>query len=252
MQPPDCEECYCDSCEPPDCDCYDCDYGCGDCPFHHQAEQCEDCDCWDCDEDSCGGCPCENCPYANQQEEDEDSEEGEEQENGDEKDSGFNGYQTILRCLIGAGVLLLVGYGVYRIMKSIGNYKPGDTITDDDIRQMDPDDYTDDGTDDYAGGDETIEEPDSEHASQRSDSGHGSHERGSEGMGYGRINKCPDCWGNADPLGIWGDGKCSECHGSGKNPSILDEVTESLTGAETDCFNCGGSGQCPTCHGKGE
>lgn len=66
------------------------------------------------------------------------------------------------------------------------------------------------------------------------------------------MAKCPDCNGTSDLMGLFGDGKCSVCQGSGKNPSVLDEMVEGFTGAETNCYNCKTSGVCPTCHGSGE
>jgi len=66
------------------------------------------------------------------------------------------------------------------------------------------------------------------------------------------MAKCPDCYSTSDLVGLFGDGKCSVCHGSGKNPSVLDEMAEGLTGVETECYNCVGSGECPTCRGSGE
>lgn len=62
------------------------------------------------------------------------------------------------------------------------------------------------------------------------------------------MSKCPDC----DSVRILsfpqiGDGKCSVCHGSGKDcwPDII-------PGQDHTCTNCGGSGICPTCGGEGE
>jgi len=61
--------------------------------------------------------------------------------------------------------------------------------------------------------------------------------------------RCPDCDGVADILSIYGNGKCSYCHGSGDDHSILDEITETDS---PRCYKCGGSGTCQTCHGSGE
>jgi len=40
-----------------------------------------------------------------------------------------------------------------------------------------------------------------------------------------------------------GDGKCSECGGTGMNPHLNED--------EAKCRNCSGSGGCPECEGTG-
>lgn len=66
------------------------------------------------------------------------------------------------------------------------------------------------------------------------------------------MAKCPDCNGTSDLMGLIGDGVCSVCGGSGKNPSVVDEMIEGYTGTETPCDACGTSGTCQTCQGSGE
>ncbi len=58
-----------------------------------------------------------------------------------------------------------------------------------------------------------------------------------------KRRKCPDCDGDAtfDPQET-GDGVCSECHGSGWNPDLLEN---------DKCPACGGKKNCQTCRGKG-
>lgn len=65
------------------------------------------------------------------------------------------------------------------------------------------------------------------------------------------MERCPDCYGSAG-LSNYGDGICSVCYGEGKNPGLLDQFNKSMTGADTDCWNCDGSGKCPTCDGTGK
>lgn len=65
------------------------------------------------------------------------------------------------------------------------------------------------------------------------------------------MAKCPDCDGTIGLFGN-GDGKCSECRGSGENPFILDEMAEALGSEPKECHNCNGTGDCPTCGGTGE
>jgi len=57
-----------------------------------------------------------------------------------------------------------------------------------------------------------------------------------------RSNRCPDCDGGLLSLG--GDGKCSMCHGTGKNVHLNSDQAE--------CEKCGGSGLCKTCGGTGD
>lgn len=65
------------------------------------------------------------------------------------------------------------------------------------------------------------------------------------------MAKCPDCNGSSDLLGLYGDGKCSVCHGNGMG-DMLDRFSDSITGAKSKCWNCAGTGVCPTCGGTGE
>ncbi len=51
--------------------------------------------------------------------------------------------------------------------------------------------------------------------------------------------RCPDC----DQGLVEGNGKCSKCLGSGRNPSLNSE--------EDLCRYCGGTGTCATCGGSG-
>ncbi len=55
---------------------------------------------------------------------------------------------------------------------------------------------------------------------------------------------CPDC-------DYHGDGKCSECHGSGNETDVFEALAESLSGQSQKCKNCGSNGKCPTCKGEG-
>lgn len=64
------------------------------------------------------------------------------------------------------------------------------------------------------------------------------------------MSRCPDC-DDRYILG-GGNGKCSKCHGTGKNPSMMDDIAESLGNKPTKCWKCDGSGDCPTCKGTGE
>lgn len=58
------------------------------------------------------------------------------------------------------------------------------------------------------------------------------------------MAKCQDC-------DYPGDGRCSTCHGTGGETSLLDAFAESLVGDEQICKVCGGSGKCQTCGGTG-
>ncbi len=58
------------------------------------------------------------------------------------------------------------------------------------------------------------------------------------------IEKCPDC-------NYPGNGKCSDCHGTGHEQDVLDAFAESLAGTSQDCKTCHGSGDCQKCDGKG-
>jgi len=66
------------------------------------------------------------------------------------------------------------------------------------------------------------------------------------------MEKCPDCDGDSmlDPTGR-GNGKCSECHGSGGELDPLDGLAEALSNSPQTCKECGGSGDCQTCGGDG-
>jgi hypothetical protein len=48
-----------------------------------------------------------------------------------------------------------------------------------------------------------------------------------------------------------GNGKCSECHGSGNETDVFEALAESLSGTSQNCKKCHGSGDCTTCDGKG-
>ena len=63
--------------------------------------------------------------------------------------------------------------------------------------------------------------------------------------------KCPDCDGETWFDKDCGDGKCSECHGTGGELDFLEGVTEALSGLPQKCKVCHGSGKCQTCYGKG-
>jgi len=60
------------------------------------------------------------------------------------------------------------------------------------------------------------------------------------------VQKCPDC---EQPLVIQnrGNGRCSNCHGSG----TLNTIVNDISGVDTKCWKCKGNGQCPTCGGTG-
>jgi hypothetical protein len=55
-----------------------------------------------------------------------------------------------------------------------------------------------------------------------------------------RTKRCPDCYGRQ---GLWGDGKCPGCAGTGK---VLN-----LSGPDMECRECQGTGVCRTCAGSG-
>jgi len=65
------------------------------------------------------------------------------------------------------------------------------------------------------------------------------------------MEKCPDCEGERAFDPNCGDGKCSECHGTGLEQDVLEALAESLSGQSQKCKVCGGSGKCQTCYGKG-
>jgi len=64
----------------------------------------------------------------------------------------------------------------------------------------------------------------------------------------GRID-CPDCDGPGLISG--GNGKCSDCHGTGYETDVIKALGESLVGESQKCETCGGSRECQTCYGKG-
>lgn len=63
------------------------------------------------------------------------------------------------------------------------------------------------------------------------------------------MEDCPDCDGTRVFGG--GDGKCSDCHGTGRELDPLTAFTEALSGQSQKCDTCDGSGVCQTCYGKG-
>ena len=58
--------------------------------------------------------------------------------------------------------------------------------------------------------------------------------------------RCPDC-DNVQVIGGLGNGRCSRCHGSGKQGTIADDIG----GGKGSCERCHGNGQCITCAGDG-
>ena len=58
------------------------------------------------------------------------------------------------------------------------------------------------------------------------------------------IIDCPNC-------DYPGNGKCSDCHGGGKETNVFEALAEAIAGESQDCDTCGGSGECTTCDGKG-
>lgn len=64
------------------------------------------------------------------------------------------------------------------------------------------------------------------------------------------TKNCPDC---DRPGGSFlaSDGKCSACHGSGKD-NIFQQALDAMFGGEGECETCNGSGECQTCNGTGE
>jgi len=70
------------------------------------------------------------------------------------------------------------------------------------------------------------------------------------------MAKCPGC----DSIAILnsafgfpqGDGKCSECHGTGYGDA-LDQMIDGMFGTEAQgCLACDGTGICQICGGSGE
>jgi len=63
---------------------------------------------------------------------------------------------------------------------------------------------------------------------------------------------CSDCGSNAAFFSV-GDGKCSECDGSGEKHSLTDDFASMVGCLEPeDCDECDGTGECQTCDGTGE
>jgi len=60
---------------------------------------------------------------------------------------------------------------------------------------------------------------------------------------------CPDC--DSERAFGGGNGKCSDCHGTGLETNVFEALAESLSGQSQDCKSCNGSGECQTCYGKG-
>jgi hypothetical protein len=63
------------------------------------------------------------------------------------------------------------------------------------------------------------------------------------------MARCPDCYGSSDEIESASDGKCRECHGTGKDPGLTGREIE---GEEANCWSCRGTGMCQTCGGTGE
>lgn len=77
--------------------------------------------------------------------------------------------------------------------------------------------------------------------------GNDSDSNDSENSGFGiRVlpTDCQDC-------DYPGNGKCSDCHGSGYESNVFEAVAESLSGQSQICKTCNGTGKCQTCNGKG-
>jgi len=58
------------------------------------------------------------------------------------------------------------------------------------------------------------------------------------------MKDCTDC-------DYPGNGKCSSCHGGGREGNPVDAFSKALAGEDQACEECNGSGDCPTCDGKG-
>jgi hypothetical protein len=69
----------------------------------------------------------------------------------------------------------------------------------------------------------------------------------SENGGFGFRVLPADCQDCDYP----GNGKCSDCHGSGYESNVFEAVAESLSGQGQICKTCHGTGKCQTCNGKG-
>ena len=65
------------------------------------------------------------------------------------------------------------------------------------------------------------------------------------------MAKCPDC--DSVEINIFidkGNGKCSECHGTGLG-GALDQFVSSVVNERSVCEYCNGTKQCQTCGGTG-
>jgi DnaJ-class molecular chaperone len=60
---------------------------------------------------------------------------------------------------------------------------------------------------------------------------------------------CPDCSVPGHDQ-IWGNGKCSDCHGDGYKGGVR-AFADALADADQTCTTCKGSGECQTCGGTG-
>jgi len=65
------------------------------------------------------------------------------------------------------------------------------------------------------------------------------------------MTLCPDCDGESLFDDEIGDGKCSECHGTGLELDPLEALVEALGDEPQTCKECEGSGKCQTCKGDG-
>lgn len=65
------------------------------------------------------------------------------------------------------------------------------------------------------------------------------------------ISKCPDCDCESVLDPNVGNGECPECHGTGGELDILEDLTDALSDLPRGCKECGGSGKCQTCGGNG-
>lgn len=63
--------------------------------------------------------------------------------------------------------------------------------------------------------------------------------------------RCSDCQDEAMlSFGTKGNGKCSQCGGSGQD-NVFEATIHNLFGSKYTCSNCKGTGVCPACKGKG-
>jgi len=63
--------------------------------------------------------------------------------------------------------------------------------------------------------------------------------------------KCPDCLGEQTFDQSLGNGKCSECKGSGYELDLLEAFVEALNDNRQTCKACHGDKTCQTCEGEG-